>query len=36
MVPGTRELIVPPYIIVYRVISHNLETINILHGARQR
>src|SRR6266851_3248184 len=34
--PGTRELIIPPYIISYRVRSQGLEILSIWHGRRGR
>ncbi len=33
-VEGTRELITPPYVIVYRVIDDLAEVLNIWHGAQ--
>jgi len=34
--PGTRELIVPPYTVNYRIRSDRLEIISIWHGRQQR
>ncbi|PYV17827.1 MAG: type II toxin-antitoxin system mRNA interferase toxin, RelE/StbE family [Acidobacteria bacterium] len=34
--PGTRELVIPPYIISYRVRSERLEILSIWHGGRGR
>jgi toxin ParE1/3/4 len=34
-VPGTRELIVPPYVAVYRVAKGTVEIYAILHSARR-
>jgi toxin ParE1/3/4 len=34
-VPGTRELVMPPYVAVYRVAKGAVETHSILHGARR-
>ncbi|RJF76647.1 type II toxin-antitoxin system RelE/ParE family toxin [Rhodopseudomonas palustris] len=38
LVEGTRELIEPPYIIVYRIdiAANELIVLNIVHGARKR
>ncbi|MGP6158327.1 MAG: type II toxin-antitoxin system RelE/ParE family toxin [Vulcanimicrobiaceae bacterium] len=32
---GTRELIVPPYLVAYRVHGDVLEILRVLHGARR-
>jgi toxin ParE1/3/4 len=34
--PGTRELVVPPYIISYRVRTQRLEILSVWHGRRSR
>jgi toxin ParE1/3/4 len=34
-VDGTRELIVPPYIVVYRVRNGTIEVLRLLHGAQR-
>jgi len=34
--PGTRNLIIPPYVISYRVRSRRLEILSIWHGRRRR
>ncbi len=34
--PGTRELIIPPYIITYRLCAERLEIISVWHGRRFR
>jgi len=34
--PGTRNLIIPPYVISYRVRSQRLEILSIWHGRRRR
>ena len=34
--PGTRDLIIPPYIISYRIRSEHLEILSLWHGRRQR
>ncbi len=34
--PGTRELIIPPYVISYRVRSQRLEILSVGHGRRRR
>lgn len=34
-VPGTRELVIPPYIVAYRVRKAAIEVAAILHGARR-
>lgn len=34
-VEGTRELIVPPYVIPYRVNGNIIEILRVLHGARR-
>jgi len=34
--PGTRNLIIPPYVISYRVRSQRLEILSIWHGRRTR
>ncbi len=34
--PGTRNLIIPPYVISYRVRSQRLEILSIGHGRRRR
>jgi len=34
--PGTRDLIIPPYIISYRIRSECLEILSIWHGRRRR
>ncbi len=33
-VPGTRELVMPPFVIAYRVRSGAVEVIRVLHGSR--
>jgi addiction module RelE/StbE family toxin len=33
---GTRSLVVPPYVIAYRVRSHRLEILSVWHGRRRR
>ena len=33
-VPGTRELVVPPFVIAYRVRSGAIEVNRVLHGSR--
>ncbi len=33
-VPGTRELVIPPFIIAYRVSREAVEILRVLHGAR--
>ena len=33
--PNTRELIVPPYVIPYRVRNGTLEVLRVLHGRRE-
>jgi toxin ParE1/3/4 len=34
-VPGTRELVIPPYIVAYRVRRAAIEVAAILHGVRR-
>ncbi len=34
--PGTRELIIPPYVISYRVRSQCLQILSVWHGRRRR
>lgn len=34
-VPGTRELVVPPFVAAYRVTSSAVEAIRVLHGSQQ-
>lgn len=35
-VPGTRELVVHPnYIVIYRVLTDQVETVGVLHAARE-
>ena len=34
--PGTRDLVVPPYVISYRVRRDRLEILSIWHGRRKR
>jgi len=34
-VPSTRELIVPPFVVAYRVIRDAVEILGIIHGARR-
>lgn len=34
--PGTRDLIIPPYFISYRIRSERLEILSIWHGRRRR
>ena len=34
-VPGTRELIISPYVVVYRVSEDTVELIAIIHSARK-
>jgi toxin ParE1/3/4 len=34
--PGTRELIVPPYVITYRLRPERLEILSVWHGPRLR
>jgi toxin ParE1/3/4 len=34
-VPGTREMVVPPYIIVYTVNAERLVVVRIVHGAQK-
>ena len=34
--PGTRTLIIPPFVISYRVRSERLEVLSIWHGRRRR
>ncbi len=34
--PGTRQLIIPPYVISYRVQREHLEILSIWHGRRVR
>jgi len=34
-VAGTRELIVPPYIVAYRVKGENVQVLRVLHSAHQ-
>ena len=34
--PGTRNLIIPPYVVSYRVRSQRLEILTIWHGRRRR
>jgi len=33
-VPGTRELILPPYILIYTVLANRVWVVRILHGAQ--
>ncbi|MFZ0592364.1 MAG: type II toxin-antitoxin system RelE/ParE family toxin [Bryobacteraceae bacterium] len=33
--PGTRELIHPPYLIVYRIRSETVEILSVIHGSRK-
>ena len=33
-VPGTRDLVMPPYVAVYRIVKGVVEIHSILHGAR--
>ncbi|MBV8536651.1 MAG: type II toxin-antitoxin system RelE/ParE family toxin [Alphaproteobacteria bacterium] len=33
-VPGTRELILPPYILIYTVLANRMWVVRILHGAQ--
>lgn len=34
--PGTRSLIVPPYVITYRVHSYRVEILSVWHSRRMR
>jgi toxin ParE1/3/4 len=34
--PGTRELIIPPYVITYRLRPDRLEILSVWHGRRRR
>ncbi len=34
-VPGTRELVVPPFVIAYRVMSGAIEVIRVLHSSQR-
>ena len=34
LVPGTRRLVIPPYVITYRLDDSDLEIIDIRHGRR--
>lgn len=34
-VPDTRELVVSPYVVAYRVKSANIQILRVLHSARQ-
>jgi addiction module RelE/StbE family toxin len=34
--PGTRELIIPPYVITYRLRPERLEILSVWHGRRFR
>jgi toxin ParE1/3/4 len=34
-VHGTRELVIPPYVVVYKVRKEAIEAVAILHGARR-
>jgi toxin ParE1/3/4 len=34
--PGTRELIIPPYVITYRLRPTRLEILSVWHGRRRR
>lgn len=34
--PGTRNLIIPPYVISYRVRAQRLEILSVWHGRRRR
>lgn len=34
--PGTRELIDPPYLIVYRINGEAVEILSVIHGSRKR
>ena len=34
--PGTRELVIPPYVITYRLRPERLEILSIWHGRRLR
>jgi toxin ParE1/3/4 len=34
-IPGTRELVVPPYVIAYRIAKETVEIHAVLHGARR-
>ena len=33
---GTREYVLPPYVIVYRIVAEFIELLRIWHGAQQR
>lgn len=35
-VPMTREVIIPPYVIPYRIKSDSVEILNIFHSAQKR
>jgi plasmid stabilization system protein ParE len=32
---GTRELVVPPYIVVYRVLEQQIDIAAVIHGKRR-
>ena len=34
--PGTRELVIPPYVITYRLRPDRLEILSVWHGRRSR